>query len=372
LLGSGDIAVQPTLVSGTSIKTVNSNSLLGAGDVAVQPTLVSGTNIKTLNSVSLLGSGDIVLAATPSGVSGAIQFSNGSAFASDASNLFWDDTNHRLGVGTNAPSATTHIVGAGNTSATTALILQNSSGLEMLKVTNDSKFKIIPTALMPDVLFIEDFRFPGEKVLQLGTRNNAAHGAISSRSRMFIDAGINAPGEYLIINSASGNSVGINETTPTAKLQIKGSGSTSATTSLLVQNSGASELLRVRDDGRVYIGTTGYFFPDTQSLSIYNLYNKPLFTSTEGSNITKILLSNNTHSFCGAYGGVNGQVGVNTTTPNASAALEVVSTTTGFLPPRMTTTQKNAIASPAAGLVVYDSTTNKLQCYNGSTWNDLF
>jgi len=56
----------------------------------------------------------------------------------------------------------------------------------------------------------------------------------------------------------------------------------------------------------------------------------------------------------------------------ASAQVIVNSTTRGFLPPRMTTTQKNAIASPAAGLVVYDSTTNKLCCYNGSTWNDLF
>jgi hypothetical protein len=59
LLGSGDIAVQPTLVSGTSIKTINSTSLLGSGDVAVQPTLVSGTSIKTVNSTSLLGSGDV-------------------------------------------------------------------------------------------------------------------------------------------------------------------------------------------------------------------------------------------------------------------------------------------------------------------------
>ena len=41
---------QSTLVSGTNIKTVNSNSLLGSGDVAVQATLVSGTNIKTINS----------------------------------------------------------------------------------------------------------------------------------------------------------------------------------------------------------------------------------------------------------------------------------------------------------------------------------
>ena len=50
---------QDTLVSGTSIKTVNSTSLLGSGDVAVQATLVSGTNIKTINNTSLLGSGNI-------------------------------------------------------------------------------------------------------------------------------------------------------------------------------------------------------------------------------------------------------------------------------------------------------------------------
>jgi hypothetical protein len=51
--------VQPTLVSGTNIKTVNSTSLVGSGDVAVQETLVSGTNIKTVNGESLLGSGNV-------------------------------------------------------------------------------------------------------------------------------------------------------------------------------------------------------------------------------------------------------------------------------------------------------------------------
>jgi len=51
---------QSQLVSGTNIKTVNSNTLLGSGDVAVQATLVSGTNIKTVNGTSILGSGNIV------------------------------------------------------------------------------------------------------------------------------------------------------------------------------------------------------------------------------------------------------------------------------------------------------------------------
>ena len=50
---------QDTLVSGTNIKTLNSNSILGSGDLAVQPTLVSGTNIKTIEGQSILGSGNI-------------------------------------------------------------------------------------------------------------------------------------------------------------------------------------------------------------------------------------------------------------------------------------------------------------------------
>jgi hypothetical protein len=59
-LVSSDISgKQATLVSGTSIKTINNTSLLGSGNVAVQPTLVSGTNIKTINGTSVLGSGDI-------------------------------------------------------------------------------------------------------------------------------------------------------------------------------------------------------------------------------------------------------------------------------------------------------------------------
>jgi hypothetical protein len=57
--------------------------------------------------------------------------------------------------------------------------------------------------------------------------------------------------------------------------------------------------------------------------------------------------------------------------PVASAQLEVVSTTKGFLPPRMTQTQRNAIASPATGLVVYDTDLNALCTYNGTTWTTL-
>ena len=47
------------------------------------------------------------------------------------------------------------------------------------------------------------------------------------------------------------------------------------------------------------------------------------------------------------------QVGIGTATPDASAALDIESTTKGFLPPRMTLAQINAIATPVEGLMVY-------------------
>jgi hypothetical protein len=60
-----------------------------------------------------------------------------------------------------------------------------------------------------------------------------------------------------------------------------------------------------------------------------------------------------------------------TATPNAVAALDVTSTTKGFLPPRMTGTQRDAIAAPPAGLMLYNSTTNKLQVRTDAAWVDL-
>ena len=64
----------------------------------------------------------------------------------------------------------------------------------------------------------------------------------------------------------------------------------------------------------------------------------------------------------------NGRLGIGVAAVDASAKLEIESTTEGFLPPRMTTTQRDAISTPAAGLIIYNTTTNKLNFYNGSAW----
>jgi hypothetical protein len=277
---------------------------------AKQATLVSGTNIKTINSTSLLGSGDITISANPSGVSGAIQFSNGSAFASDASNLFWDDTNNRLGVGTNAPSVPLEVLG-------NAWINAPASTDAILSIGNPSRrwdVKALQSGAYYQVVYNNGLI--GQSIDYLG---NVAFGNVAALS---------------------------------ARVGIKGSGSTSATTSLLVQNSAGTEAFRVKDDlsstfGGTLFGVNGVFNANVNFVNV--LYGTNFWSQADGG--TKL----------GAA-----------SAPVASAILEMVSTTRGFLPPRMTTTQKNAIASPATGLVVYDSTTNKLCCYNGSTWNDLF
>lgn len=211
-----------------------------------QDTLVSATNIKTINSTSILGSGNIVVGATPSGIAGAIQFSDGSAFASDAANLFFDDTNNRLGVGTASPTARTHIKGSGSTSATTSLLVQNSAGTSALTVLDNGN-----VSFGDATKYINGYQIFG--------------------------------GFYQMD----------------------------------------------------YWTTRGGFTNDSGSIKLYNETN---------------------------VGGA--------TNNNASAMLQVDTTTKGFLPPRMTTTQRNAIASPAAGLMIYNTTTAKLNVYT-TAWEAI-
>ena len=67
----------------------------------------------------------------------------------------------------------------------------------------------------------------------------------------------------------------------------------------------------------------------------------------------------------------SGNVGIGTSSPSASAILDAQSTSKGVRFPNMTTTQKNAIASPSAGLVVFDTTLAKLCVYSGSAWQTI-
>lgn len=68
---------------------------------------------------------------------------------------------------------------------------------------------------------------------------------------------------------------------------------------------------------------------------------------------------------------VYSQVGIGTVTPDASSVLDLSSSTKGMLAPRMTTVQRLAIASPADGLLVYDTTDAAFYFYKSAVWQIL-
>ena len=67
---------------------------------------------------------------------------------------------------------------------------------------------------------------------------------------------------------------------------------------------------------------------------------------------------------------INGQVAINITgaAPDPSAIFDITCTTQGILLPRMTTSERDMIADPAVGLMIYNSSTNTFNYWNGSTW----
>jgi hypothetical protein len=66
----------------------------------------------------------------------------------------------------------------------------------------------------------------------------------------------------------------------------------------------------------------------------------------------------------------NAQVGIGTTTPDASSALDLTSITKGFLIPRMTNQQRIDIETPAEGLMVYVTGVGSFMYYDGISWKD--
>lgn len=146
-------------------------------------------------------------------------------------------------------------------------------------------------------------------------------------------------------------------------------GGTSFMTDVIDCSSSTRTLRFTNPDGRTLL--TGASF-------IITKLNPAITTSTTADNFgnhtaTKnLLLNGNYLSNDGGNEGISvdnsGNVGIGTSSPNASAILDITSTTKGITFPRMTSTQRNAIASPTNGLQVFDITTNSICYYDGTSW----
>ena len=327
-----------------------------------QDTLVSGTNIKTINGSSVLGSGDLTIGgsssltvgttAIASGTIGRVLFEGTGNVLQESANLFWDNTNGRLGIGTATPSATLHTVGSitasgaiarGNYMQPTLVAAANNDvtvGLDITPTfTNGAFTGVTNFGLRSSINYAGEYN----GILIRNTNNTAGVGV--SRFALGNDAntllcGLNA---FSSVYGAYLNNSSVLCTFPTSDLILA--------TNFSLANSGTSSI-------RFF---TGGYASGQQRMQIFSTGNIAINTTTNAGYRLDV---NGTAR-------VQGKLSVNTPTA-ASAVMEVTSTTQGFLPPRMTNAQMLAIATPAAGLVVYDTTNNKHCGYNGTAWQNFY
>jgi fibronectin-binding autotransporter adhesin len=95
-----------------------------------------------------------------------------------------------------------------------------------------------------------------------------------------------------------------------------------------------------------------YSFSNNGNLGMYRVGSNTLALSANGTDMVQVS---------------NTGVGINQTSVNASAILDIASTTKGILVPRMTSTQRTAISSPADGLLVYDTTQENFYYWNATS-----
>ena len=391
---NGNISVSGSTTSSSFIKSGGTSSQILAADGSV---ITAGTNITisggTISSSgggggSMAIGGSITLATAGSvlfaGTSGVLQ--------QDNANFFWDDTNNRLGIGTASPATPFHIVGNITLASGTQTTLISNKWLSGAQGNN---------------IFIGG---GGQSI----TGNTFA---FSSRNTSVGVQSLNAltTGYYntaVGYQSLFGTTTGFNNTSiGYAAL----SGLTTGDSNVAI---GYNVLQSNNASFNVGIGSTALssntngnyntaIGTDSLRANVGGIYNtgtgaQSLFSNTSGNNNTAIGLqagwgsgtnsntSGSNNIFIGYQSvGVSAiesnrtWIGNSSTTSTWLAGNLLLGSTTSTgqrlqvtgdskLSGRVNFTPQSTPSTPAAGDVYYDSTTNKLRCYNGTIWNDLF
>jgi len=277
----------------------------------------------------------------PTLTSGSILFSNGTTIAQKNSNFFWDNTNNRLGIGTNAPTDNLNVIGGITTKAAAS-----NTQITMYDENSSTYTQIIKRRSNNTGNF-------GLPVGSSEITTNTAFGINSNAYVAFATLGI----ERARFATTTGNLL-INTTTDNGgKLQIKAPGALSTDIALRVRNSAdTADLATISGTGNILsnvhsvgISTVGIGYDSNIGINIGSVI------SGNGWKVNLMDNGNNIYGFFGWAGSIltDRNTSGRAVLTGTSALLEMQSTAKGFLPPRMTNAQRIAIATPAVGLCVY-------------------
>jgi len=270
------------------------------------------------------------------GAAGRVAFWRASGAISSDANFAWDSTNIRLNIGApSSPASRLNIKSSGNTNTTTSITCTNSSNASVFSVGDNGFVSVNASGTRPTLLRLNNTTVAESVEMTMSVNNvvRAQFGVVGTTNAYILgapspnDFGFRTDENNILFSMNSGNNVqailtpggnmGIGAlTSPSARLHIRGSALTASTYSLIVTNSG-------------------------------------------GSTTTPAICAQNDQ-----------KVGIGTNSVDSGATLEVDGTTGGILFPRLSTTNRDAL-TPVNGLVIYNSTTNKLQVYAGGAWVDL-
>ena len=179
----------------------------------------------------------------------------------------------------------------------------------------------------------------------LGSGGGSAAGTVTGAVQFRGSGAVLAADDTNFVWDDTNNRLGVGTAAPNAELQLHDGAGTTTDLQITNNSSGStnSDGLKIR--------------LNNADASLINQENGFIAFSNNGAERLRIVAT--------------GNVGIGTTTPNASALLDVTSTTNGFLPPRMTTAQVTAVATPADGLIVYDTDTDTLTLRANGAWVSL-